>query len=100
MAVFSAVFSFSEEAAITATLGATTSTSEIVLGFDRKFAVTATGAFNLKMGTTGMTAAAATDFEFPASAVFTIATTSATDRIRIFNPGAGNISYWIQPLAN
>ena len=100
MATLSAVFSFSAEPATTASLGATTSTSEIVLGNDRKFAITATGAFNVKMGNSGMSAAAATDFEFPASAVFTIATNSSQDRIRIFNPGGSSINYWVQPLAN
>lgn len=100
MATFSAVFSFNAEAAITAALGATTSTAEIVLGNDRKFAITATGAFNVKMGISGMTAAAAGDFEFPGAAVFTIATNNAQDRIRIFNPGGSSINYWIQPLSN
>lgn len=106
MATFSAVFSFSAEAAVTAALGATTATAEIVLGNDRKFLIRATGDFNLKMGGSGMSAASASDFQFSGAAagsgapVYTLCTNSAQDRIRIFNPGASGINYWIQPLTN
>lgn len=106
MATFAAVFSFSAEAATTASLNATTSTSEIVLGNDRKFLIRATGDFNLKMGITGMSAASASDFQLAGAAagsgapVYTLCTNSAQDRIRIFNPGGGAINYWIQPLTN
>lgn len=104
MARFAAVYSFNAEIAITATLGATTSTAEIILGNDRLFAIRATGDFNLRMGNSGMAAASAADFQFGGATtganVYTIATNSANDRIRIFNPGAGGITYWIQPLTN
>ena len=99
MAKFSAVFTFSQEAPTTATLGGTTSSGEIVLGVDRQFAITATNAFNLVMGNSGMSAASASNFEFPGSAVFTLSTSGGNDRIRIFNPGGTSITYWVQPLA-
>jgi hypothetical protein len=100
MAVFSAIFSFSNEAATTASLNATTSTADITIGKDRKFAIVATAAFNVKMGMAGQSAAAATDFEFPGAQVYTLATNSAADSIRIYNPGGTSLTYWLQPLCD
>lgn len=99
MAKFSAVFTFSQEAPATATLGGTTASSEIIVGVDRQFAITATNAFCLVMGNSGMAAPSASNFEFPGSAVFTLSTSGGNDRIRIYNPGASAITYWVQPLA-
>ena len=103
MAQFSAVWALSAEAAKTGSLNATTASSIITIGTDRKFVVTATGAFNLRMAnslTTSVTAAAATDFEFPGSAVFTLQTGPEQDSVYLFNPGASSITYWLQPLSN
>jgi hypothetical protein len=51
------------------------------------------------MGGSTMSAATASAFEFPGGAVFTVATSGATDHISIYNPTASSITYWIQPLA-
>lgn len=102
MAHLSATFCFSGEAATTATLLTHTSSAIITIGVDRKFAITATAAFNLRMAnsaTSSITAAAATDFEFPGSAVFTIETGSGQDSVYIYNPNGSSITYWLQPLA-
>ena len=99
MAVYSAVFTFSEEPCITASLNASTASSAILLGTSRNFAIVASGAFCLTMGGSTMSAATASAFEFPGGAVFTVATSGATDHISIYNPTASSITYWIQPLA-
>lgn len=104
MAVFSAILGFSGDAGATASLNTVTSTAEIVLGPNAIFAIRATSAtagsgdFNLKFGNSGMAAASATDFQFPSNQVFTLQTGDHTDRIRIFNPGAAAITYWVQRL--
>lgn len=110
MATFTAVYPFSAEVATTATLATVTSTAEIVLGFDRMFLITVIGAasgagdFNLRMGTSGMAAASASDMHFSGtlansgSPVYTLSTGPSQDRIRIFNPGTASFTYWIQPL--
>lgn len=104
MAVLSAVFSLSAEAATTASLNTVTSTAAITIGADRKFIVRATGDFNLKMGTSSLSAATASDFQFGGATtganVYTLSTGPNCTSIRIFNPGGSSITYWLQPLAD
>lgn len=103
MAQFAAVWALSSEAATTGTLGATTASGAIVIGNDRKFIVSATGPFNMRIensASASKTAATASDFEFPGSAVYTLQTGPNEDSVYIFNPGASSITYWLQPLAN
>ena len=101
MAVFSAIFSFSNEACITASLNAAASSAAITIGKERKFAIVANGAFNLNMGMAATVPAAdAGDFQFPSGQVFTLATNTAADSVRIYNPNVGAIVYYIQPLAS
>ena len=103
MAQFSAVWALGVEEATTGSLAGTTASSIITIGVDRKFVVTATGAFNLRMASstsTSVTAADAQDFEFPGSAVFTLQTGPNMDSVYLFNPGGTSITYWLQPLSN
>lgn len=96
MAVFSSTYGFSGDAVATAVLGAAASTAEIVLGNEAVFAITCTGDFHVKFGNSGMAAAAATDFQYPANSVQTLQTGDHTDRIRIFSTAGG--TYWVQRL--
>jgi hypothetical protein len=62
------------------------------------FALNATGDINIRCGNSGMPAAAATDFRIPAGTTVTYQVPSQWDRIRLFNPNAGSVTYYIQPL--
>jgi hypothetical protein len=96
MAEFLFVSQFSGDAGVTATLGAAASTAEIVLGADQIFFITCAGDFHVKFGNSGMAAAAASDFQFPANSVQTLGTGDHTDRIRVFSTAGG--VYWIQKI--
>lgn len=102
MATFSATYTFSEEATKTGTISGTSASSLITIGANRKFAITASGAFCVlivnKNSTT--TTATANNFEFPGSAVYTLETGAQADSVSIYNPGGSSITYWLQPLAN
>ena len=105
MAIYTSIFSpvggataNSNTADLSATLGGTTSTAEIVLNRYTLFAINATGDINIRCGNSGMPAAAATDFRIPAGTTATYAVPEQWDRIRLYNAGASSITYWIQPL--
>jgi hypothetical protein len=83
---------------INATLATVTSSAEIVLGRYQLFAINANGDINIRFGGAGMPAAAATDFRIPNGVVATYQVPVQWDRMRIFNPTGGNVTYWIQPL--
>ena len=104
MAQMAAVWTLSAELATTGTLTATTASGIITIGTDRKFIVSATGPFNMRIENStsaSKTAATANDFEFPGSAVYTLQTGPNNDSVYIFNPsGSVSITYWLQPLAN
>lgn len=80
-----------------AILGAASS-AEIVLGRYQLFALNANGDMNIRFGNVGMPAASNADFRIPSGFVATYRMTGHYDRIRIFNPNAGGITVWIQPL--
>lgn len=90
----------SSTADITAALATVTSSAEIVLGPNRIFNITATGALTIRFGVSGMPAASAADFQIPANTVmtFSLGPVGGNDRIRVFNTTASSITYWIQPL--
>lgn len=97
MAVFASVFVPSGEPAVTATL-AGASSAEIVLGTNRIFKISATGASNvlaIKFGNAGMGAAAATDYVLPPNTESFFDTGDAYSSIRIFGTG----TYSIQKLS-
>jgi hypothetical protein len=107
MAVFSAVFGFSGDAAQKVTALATvTASAEVVLGSNALFAIVGRGsganvlggAFNLVFGNAGMGAPTAANFQFPGATVFTLQTGDHSDRIRVFNPDATAIDVYIQRL--
>jgi hypothetical protein len=83
-----------------ATVNATSSSAEIVIGTNRIFLLRTSGASNVKFGNTGMGAAAATDWIIPANNtvpdMFDMG--DAVDRIRIYNPGGAGITYTIMFL--
>lgn len=82
---------------LTASLATVTSTAAIPINFPA-FNFRANVDMNIRFGSTGIPAAAATDFQIPANTVITFSTTKMTNVIRIFNPTAGTGAYWIQPL--
>ena len=73
----------------TAALGTSASTAEIVVAVNKKFTITVTGDFHLKRGLAGMGAAANTDMLF-LKGTYTVQSSIAWDRIRVFNPDASN----------
>lgn len=107
MAIFAAIFSpiggataSGATADVTATLATVTSSAEIVLGLNTLFAINATGDVHIRFGNAGMPAASTADFRIPGGVVATYPLNRNHDRIRIFNPSAGNTTYWIQPLTS
>jgi hypothetical protein len=105
MAIFTGIFvpvggstAGSTTADLSAAITATTSSAEIVLGRYTLFAINANGDVNMRCGNSGMPAAAATDYRIPAGTVAVYQVPEQWDRIRLYNPGAGSINYWIQPL--
>jgi hypothetical protein len=80
-----------------ASLGATTSTAEIVVGKNRIVMISAGVDMTVKFGISGMTAAAITDIPVWAK-TYQRFDTGEYDRIRIFNVTAGAGQYYIVPL--
>jgi hypothetical protein len=105
MATFSSIFipvggstASAATADLSAALGGTTSTAEIILGRYTIFAINANGDINIRCGNSGMPAAAATDFRIPSGVIATYQVPEQWDRIRLYNASATSINYWIQPL--
>lgn len=74
------------------------SSAEILLGAYQSFAINANGDINIRFGGTGLPAATASDFRLPANIVAVYPVSKANPAIRIFNPTANTITWWIQPL--
>ena len=83
----------------TGTLATVTSSAELVVGYNTVFAINATGDINIRFGNAGMPAASAADFRIPSNVVATYPLNRQHDRIRIFNPTGGNVTFWIQPMS-
>jgi len=105
MATFTSLFapvggstSGTTTADLSGTITAGASSGEIVFGRYQIFALNANGDVNIRCGNAGMPAAAATDFRIPSGIVASYPVPEQWDRIRLFNPGASTITYWIQPL--
>ena len=98
MATYTAIFVPTGEVD-TASLNATTSTAAIVIGNNRLFAITATGVIHIAFGNSGMAAADANDFRLPLGVIATYDLAAQNSQIRIYNPGAGAINYYIQYLS-
>lgn len=99
MSVIQAIMAAESALDASASLAATTSTAEISLGPYAVVNISASGPINIKFGKTGMTAAAATNFQVPANTIVTYQVSKSEPFIRIFNPGGGSINYWIQFLS-
>ena len=89
----------SSTADISASIGGTSSSAEIVLGRYQHFAINANSDINIRFGNSGMPAAAATDFRIPAGVIAIYKIPMQYDRFRLFNAAAGSVTYWIQPLS-
>jgi hypothetical protein len=89
--------SASDRQDLTAQLATVTSSAAIPINFPA-FNFRANVEMNIRFGSTGIPAAAATDFQVPANTIVTFAMTKQCNVIRIFNPTGGNGNYWIQPL--
>jgi hypothetical protein len=98
MALAPGLYAQMDIAPTTASLGATTSTSAISLGSETVHFISATGAYHIKVGTSGLSAASATDFYIPAGVIYTLYLNRNNTHIRIYNPGASAINYFIQPV--
>lgn len=99
MAVFSSILGFAGAPSKIAALANTTSSAEVVLGNKVLFAIVGSGSFYLKLGKSGMSAAAVTDFLIPSGTVITLDMTSQYDSLRVFNNSGGAIDVHIQPLS-
>ena len=103
MATYSSVFVPQESGAsttsdVSATLATVTASNEIVMGKNVIFAINATGDMNLIFGLSGVKTPTASNFRIPAGTIATYDLSDSSDRIRIFNPTGGNITYYIQFL--
>jgi len=83
---------------ISGSVGAASASGEIVLGKYRLFAINASGDLNIIVGQAGVQAPTAANFRIPSGVVAVYDLGSHADRIRLFNNGAGSVTYWIQPL--
>lgn len=94
MATLDAVFIPSNDVS-TATLGAASSSAEIVVGKNRILYITASADSNIKFGVSGMGAATAADIPIWGK-TYSRFDTGEYDRVRVFStPGA---TYFIVPL--
>lgn len=98
MSTFTSVFSSVGETT-TGTVLTTASSAEIVIGPNRIFSITCSDDLRIKFGTTGMGAAVTGDFPVWGNAYVQFDTASHTPSIRLFNPTAGTVTYWITYLA-
>lgn len=85
-----------------ASLATVTSTADIVVGPRTIIGVTAGGTnganapLNIRFGNaTKIQAAAASDWFIPGGAVQFFETGEEFDRVRVFNPGAGSVTYYV-----
>ena len=99
MATFQAIFVPGKVTKVAALAG-TTSSAEIVMAKDMKFAIVATGAINIAFGQSGMSAADATGWYIPASATIEFDLGNAYTSIRVFNSTASAIDVYILVLSN
>ncbi len=99
MAVFSAILGFAGPCSKVAGLANAASSSEVVVGSKALFAISGTVAFYLKLGVSGMAAAAVTDMYIPANTLVTLDMTSQYDRLRVYNNSGGSGDIHIQPLS-
>lgn len=96
MATFSAIFTPDSTQDQSATVGAGVSSAAITLGKIRKFAINASGDMNIIFGQAAVGAATASNFRIPSGVIAVYDTGDENNTIRIFNPGAGTLTYWIQ----
>lgn len=96
MATFAAIFSPAGDA--TGTINAGTASSEIIIGKHQIFAIQATGQVNITFGNSGMAAPTASNWPIQANTVVEYELTTC-DRIRLFNNGAGSVTWFIQLLS-
>lgn len=83
----------------TASVNATTASAEIPIGNNQIFAISATGAFNVRFGPSGTSTASASDFQVGAGIISTWDTGDSWKSVVIFNPGASAITYWVMKLS-
>jgi hypothetical protein len=98
LATFDAIFSPAPDSSAT-DINATSSSAEIVLGYNRIFAITASGDCHIAFGLESMGAADATDFPLWSNS-YARYDTNKFDRIRVYNPGGSTITVYIQPLVH
>lgn len=92
MATFDAVFVPAKQRGTKiAALGATTSSTEQAICRNCIVAITATGAYHIRWGQTGMSAADATDFLVPEGVVFQWDASREWTFFRVFNPAGAAI---------
>lgn len=96
MATLDAVFIPANDSS-SASLGATTSTAEIVVGKNRIIVISAAVDCTVKFGLAGMGAAALTDIPVWAK-TYQRFDTGEFDRIRVFNTTAGAGQYYVYAL--
>lgn len=89
----------SNRADLSAAISGTTSTAEIAMGAYQYFVINASGDINVRFGPVGLPAATAADYRIPSGAQNLYPVSKQNPSIRIFNPGAGSVTYWIQFLS-
>jgi len=81
------------------TINSATSSAEISVGFGRIFALNADQDVMIRFGTTGMSAASATNFRIPANSYVQFDLGTQLSHIRLFNNGSVTANWFIQYLS-
>ena len=98
MAKLDAIFSAAKDHQKVTALGAAASSVELNIGKRRVVAISATGAYHIAFGVTGMAAASAGNFLVPNGVISVWSMGTENTHIRIFNSGGSAIDVYILPL--
>jgi hypothetical protein len=82
-----------------AALATVTSSGELVFGNNVLVSINATKDITIAWGTSGMSAAAATDYRLPANTVLLFDLGQNYDRIRVFNLDASAVDVYAKPFS-
>jgi len=85
-------------APVSAALGATTASAEIIFGSNVIIEINCTADLTVAFGVSGMSAPTAASFRIPANVPYRWDLGNVNNRIRLYNAGASSSTYYIQEV--